>query len=358
MGVSKRIFLIALALCLVPLGAMAGALNGDSSVFSKELALRALNWNNAQTADDFRAIFEAEGFEVIAQNNFDKAADDPAHTCAWTAARGTLDTGDGQRDALVIAIRGTTAGEWYSNVDIAPSQQDGGVFAENFLFAAQDVFVNLQPILEQLDADTAIVVTGHSRGGACANLLGMLLNEEIGMERVYVYTSAAPATVKYTWSVNYSNIFNLVNAGDIVPRVPLAAWGYTRLGEDIALTASDEETTDADRIADTLAAIAPDVASYYGTRHSLTEAGLSEDGATAYEVMLSAAASLTGLGADNAEPSADISWDALSEESDFAPLFDLFRKAAEDDWTAGKEIMRRHMPATYMQLLSAYEGEN
>ena len=33
MGVSKRIFLIALALCLVPLGAMAGALNGDSSVF-------------------------------------------------------------------------------------------------------------------------------------------------------------------------------------------------------------------------------------------------------------------------------------------------------------------------------------
>ena len=129
MGVSKRIFLIALALCLVPLGAMAGALNGDSSVFSKELALRALNWNNAQTADDFRAIFEAEGFEVIAQNNFDKAADDPAHTCAWTAARGTLDTGDGQRDALVIAIRGTTAGEWYSNVDIAPSQQDGGVFA-------------------------------------------------------------------------------------------------------------------------------------------------------------------------------------------------------------------------------------
>ena len=66
MGVSKRIFLIALALCLVPLGAMAATLNGDSSVFSKELALRALNWNNAQTADDFRAIFEAEGFEVIA----------------------------------------------------------------------------------------------------------------------------------------------------------------------------------------------------------------------------------------------------------------------------------------------------
>ena len=358
MGVSKRIFLIALALCLVPLGAMAGALNGDSSVFSKELALRALNWNNAQSADGFRAIFEAEGFEVIAQNNFDKAADDPAHTCAWTAARGMLDAGDGQRDALVIAIRGTTAGEWYSNVDIAPSQQDGGVFAENFLFAAQDVFVNLQPVLQQLDADTAIVVTGHSRGGACANLLGMLLNEEIGMERVYVYTSAAPATVKYTWSVNYNNIFNLINAGDIVPRVPLAAWGYTRLGEDIALTASDEETTDADRIADTLAVIAPDVASYYGTRHSLTEAGLSEDGATAYEVMLSAAASLTGLGADNAEPRSDISWDALSGESDFAPLFDLFKKAAEDDWTAGKEIMRRHMPATYMQLLSAYEGEN
>ena len=233
MGVSKRIFLIALALCLVPLGAMAGALNGDSSVFSKELALRALNWNNAQTADDFRAIFEAEGFEVIAQNNFDKAADDPAHTCAWTAARGMLDTGDGQRAALVIAIRGTTAGEWYSNVDIAPSQQDGGVFAENFLFAAQDVFVNLQPILEQLDADTAIVVTGHSRGGACANLLGMLLNEEIGMERVYVYTSAAPATVKYTWSVNYNNIFNLINAGDIVPRVPLAACGGRVLAADV-----------------------------------------------------------------------------------------------------------------------------
>lgn len=358
MGVSKRILLIALALCLVPLGALAVTLNGDSSVFSGELAMRALNWNNAQSADDFRAIFEAEDFEVIAQNNFDKSADDPAHTCAWTAARGTLDTGDGQRAALVIAIRGTTAGEWYANVDIAPSQQDGGVFAENFLFAAQDVFVNLQPILQQMDADTAIVVTGHSRGGACANLLGMLLGEQLGMERVYVYTSAAPATVKYTWSGNYSNIFNLINAGDIVPRVPLAAWGYVRLGQDIVLAASDEETADADRIADTLASIAPDVASYYGTRHSLTEAGLSEDGATACEVMLAAAASLTGLSADNMQPDSDISWDSLSGESDFAPLFNLFKKAAEDDWTAGKEIMRRHMPATYMQLLSAYEGEN
>ena len=358
MSLSKRILLITLALMMVSSSALAATLYDDSSVFSKDLALRALTWNSAQTADDFKSIFEAEGFEVVGQFNFDKSADDPAHTCAWTAALGSLDTLDGSRAALVIAIRGTTAGEWYANVDIAPSQVDGGVFAENFLFAAQDVFVNLQSILASLDENTAIIVTGHSRGGACANLLGMLLNEQLGTERVYVYTSAAPATVKYTWSVNYPNIFNLVNSGDIVPRVPLAAWGYVRLGQDITLTADDEETAQADRIVETLTSIAPDVASYYGTRHSLTSAGLSEDGATAYEVMLAVASSLTGLSADDMQPDTDISWDSLSEESDFAPLFDLFKKAAEDDWAAGSEMLTRHMPSTYIDLLSSYEEEN
>ena len=72
-------------------------------------------------------------------------------------------------------IRGTNDGEWYSNFDFAPSHSADAVFAENFLFAAQNVFLSLDEILKG-EENPLLLVAGHSRGAACANLLGVLLD--------------------------------------------------------------------------------------------------------------------------------------------------------------------------------------
>ena len=82
------------------------------------------------------------------QGNFDKADDDISHTCAYTLAKRTIAIGGVNRMLYVIAVRGTYGGEWYSNFDFAPSHTDNGAFAENFLFAAEDVLIGIKDYVD------------------------------------------------------------------------------------------------------------------------------------------------------------------------------------------------------------------
>ena len=87
-------------------------------------------------------------------------------------------------------------------------------------------------------------MTGHSRGGAIANLLAAdLIDRADGpdalasADAVYAYTFAAPCPTK---SANrgddaYAGIFNIVNPSDLVPQLPLPAWGYGRYGTTVEL---------------------------------------------------------------------------------------------------------------------------
>ena len=75
-------------------------------------------------------------------------------------------------------------------------------------------------------------VTGYSRAGAVANLLGQKLsNEKIcPVEDLYVYTFATPntATVKSEWPC--PSIFNIIGSFDVVATIPPSEWGYSRYG--------------------------------------------------------------------------------------------------------------------------------
>ena len=73
-------------------------------------------------------------------------------------------------------------------------------------------------------------ITGHSRGGAIANLLSAYLIDE-GQE-VYAYTFAAPNTTTNNEYLTrkYDSIFNVVNGDDFVPMLPAEDWGFNRYG--------------------------------------------------------------------------------------------------------------------------------
>ena len=66
-----------------------------------------------------------------------------------------------------------------------------------------------------------MLVTGHSLGGAVANLLAADLNDSIGPENVYAYTFASP-TVTNTPNIPivHDNIFNILNDNDFVTIIP------------------------------------------------------------------------------------------------------------------------------------------
>ena len=99
-------------------------------------------------------------------------------------------------------------------------------------------------------------ITGFSRGGATANLAAGLIdnkldkgekifsnNVDITREDVYAYTFEAPQganvnskTVKKPKDSLYNNIFNIVNPLDIVPKLAMKEYGFTRFGIDKFVT--------------------------------------------------------------------------------------------------------------------------
>lgn len=238
---------------------------------------------------------------------------DDSDTVAYAIARkrlasdevnGGAASGAAPRDLILVSVRGSYGSEWLSNLNLMP-RQDGGAgagFADlrqplELLFgswmdfvnvlahgnsdagrgvssaseavtelggtgdhagyyqASEEIYAELTRWIDESRADGAevsVLLTGHSRGGAIANLLAAELDNDpmrdIGeRSRVYAYTFAAPST---TVSANahderYANIFNIINPSDIMPYLPLRAWGYERYGVNLYLPGVDQDSFDA-----------------------------------------------------------------------------------------------------------------
>ena len=132
-----------------------------------------------------------------------------------------------------VAVRGTDGYEWYS--DFRLGENNGGKHL-GFHMAANELMTYLRQVFSH-DGRSAsnrhILITGHSRGAAVANIIApMLMSEQYAASRnLYCYTFACPAVSKSA-SADYPNIINFINRGDIVPTVPLEDWGYKRNGSD------------------------------------------------------------------------------------------------------------------------------
>lgn len=318
----------------------------DSCENSDLLALQSLILCTGNTAEGTSALHEAAGFRVLTQKNFEKAPQSPDHTCAFTISdKSVLYRGE-QRTLYLVSVRGTAGGEWYSNFDFIPSRKDDGVFSENFLFTAENVFLALRDCVK--DENPLFLLCGHSRGAGCANLLGLLVNAAYGEENTFVYTFASPETLCGDPGVPDGNIFNYLNPRDLVPRLPLEGWGFSRAGNDIILSGKEpEEMTDA---LGTLLSLAPTPDQYYSARHSLENAGESGDGLTVYELFLLLGRALAGEETETGISS----FSALSEESDLYPLTEVFDTLKEN---AG-EVLRAHLPDAYAELIRERMTEN
>ena len=323
----------------------------DTAERSDMLALQSLILCTGNSAEMTAAILENAGFRVLEQKHFDKAPDAPDHTCAFTVAEKTVLYRGETRTLLLAAVRGTSGGEWYSNFDFAPSGGEDGVFAENFLFAAQDVFLTLDSYARAAD-DPLFLLCGHSRGAACANLLGVLANAAYGTENVFAYTFATPAVLRGETGIPDGNIFNYINPIDLVPYLPLEQWGFFRAGTDIILPGDKEKEARYKDGMEMLYKIAPTVTDYYTVRHSLSGPGESETGLTAFEVFTGIGAVLSGTGTSGNDTTAVSSLtETLSEDSDFYPLAEQLRALTENDAEQGTAVLMQHLPDVYAALI-------
>lgn len=170
---------------------------------------------------------------------------------AYTIARKPLQVGEGaRRDLILVSVRGSYGSEWISNLDLSRNEEDdhGG-----YVRAAQEIGREVGSWATESRAEGAevsVLLVGHSRGGAVANLVAAQVDDERAegagspdgqglahADAVYAYTFASPFTTlsAKARSARYGNIFNIANPSDIMPALPLSAWGYARYGIDIAL---------------------------------------------------------------------------------------------------------------------------
>ncbi|SFQ16931.1 Lipase (class 3) [Lachnospiraceae bacterium XBB1006] len=144
------------------------------------------------------------------------------------------------RDFTLIAVwvKGTGLNyEWVSNFNIGKGNTHRG-----FALAEKELDRKVTTYLQQngIVSNLKFWITGHSRGGAVANLFAKRMTEKYTASRVYGFTFASPRVSLNGRKKGYENIVNFLNPGDFVTEVAPKEWGYQRYGKDVVLQARDK----------------------------------------------------------------------------------------------------------------------
>ncbi len=363
----RKILAVVISVLFFTVSAVSADFSESSDVFDPDLAQYALRIaENCYSPAMQEAILSVGGYQREGVWNAVRSEDDSGHKAAYSVFNRVNEEG---RSEVIIAIRGTRKGEWKLNMDLMPSGDYDLPYAENFALAAEDILTAQAEYLDSL-SDPVFLVTGHSRGAAVANVLGVRLTDRFGAENVFVYTFATPRTVRGEYP-RYGNIFNIINPADLVTFLPVPGWGFERYGVDIQLPVDDPALYEAARdayarrsdrtgafpasgnsaalvrdLVSLMEKLAPDVRDADTVLHALSHPGTAEDGEdgmTANAVMLMIFEGTSFSGSSFSETPASLT----RNENDFTPLFAAMRAFG------GSLITNMHMPAVYGAWLTA-----
>jgi hypothetical protein len=165
-----------------------------------------------------------------------------------------------QREVIIITVRGTngTNAEWSSNFDVGADTTEyynatgshpewtNKLHHKGFDVAANRIMTRVNQYFSAYGLTNSlksVLVTGHSRGAAIANILGTYF-ENRANTLAYTYTFAAPNTTTASNAATYKTIFNIINSDDIIPMLPLSQWGFKKYGtvKSISVTDNYENT--------------------------------------------------------------------------------------------------------------------
>ena len=149
------------------------------------------------------------------------------------------------KEIIVIVVRGTNGSikEWTSNFDIGSTSQkskypDWKIAANHkgFDIPATRILKCLKEYEAKSYLDKSVKKTywvmGHSRGAGIANIIGARLVTD--SKDVYTYTFASPGTTTASNAEDtnvYKGIYNVINKDDVIPRLPVAKWGFKHYGK-------------------------------------------------------------------------------------------------------------------------------
>lgn len=131
-------------------------------------------------------------------------------------------------DCIVVAFRGTDAGEiddWKTNLQRTPAAGPFGLVHSGFLAAVDLLWPRLLAALEKnRDNQQALLLTGHSMGGALAVLAAAKFAADGAIPIAGLYTFGQPAVAEASFERELSTrvegrYFRFVNSADMVPGI-------------------------------------------------------------------------------------------------------------------------------------------
>jgi len=134
-----------------------------------------------------------------------------------TLAHKDIQVGNETKSLVVVVVRGSTPDvDWITNIISAISVGDtslGFGMANSVARLELDAYIKLHQWRGHLSIDPIVLITGHSLGGAVANLLAHDLNTSgWDEENVFAYTFASPTVVDENKASPDTNIFNILNS--------------------------------------------------------------------------------------------------------------------------------------------------
>ena len=203
---------------------------GSSTEYNNTLAKTGLILSAA--AENSQGAAESElkklGFQTVNSKNFDTewfGTFQPGVTFGHKVAT----TSNGTRHIFAIVVRGTSS--------VADIRTDILSVYDRFNISATLIGAQFNDFIQNtcglnlngIKSNTSIFVTGHSLGGAVANIVAKNLNTTTayGEKNIFAYTFASPLTANILEKLleisRNRNILNVINANDIVTTLPPGA---------------------------------------------------------------------------------------------------------------------------------------
>ena len=204
-----------------------------------------------------QSMYAKEFFEKIEYNTF--VVNEDYTKSAETNSIGVCVAKKEYDDYTVVAVAPRSGGyysEWAGNVHLGDGSKSDYMHEGWYIAANKLVNFVTDYVSNNVTGRVKLWMAGFSRGGATTNIAAALIDNKLNngeklfsndaytsRDDVYAYTFEAPQganvnskTVAKPKDSLYDNIFNIVNPLDIVPKLAMKQYGFTRFGRDKYIT--------------------------------------------------------------------------------------------------------------------------
>ncbi len=223
---------------------------------SDRLHRNEFSWENAlATADCSHVVYEVPSVVISTCRNKWQL-----QSCEFVSTDDTECFVASSEKAIIVSFRGTKGvRDWLIDLNSLAVHAQYGTVHRGFYFAFQSVKSSLETLIRRENpAERAIILTGHSLGGALATIAAAEWREMFSISSVYTFGQPCVGRNDFRTflSGHYANnFFRFVNDDDIVPRVPPGYVHFGRLyhfGADGSVGHESVAATTGEPIADTL----------------------------------------------------------------------------------------------------------